>query len=278
MNLRKYMMGNNKDKDVVKYLRKLVDAGITVDCQIVLVRDVNDGKYLESTIRDLSALHPYLRSVAVVPVGLTKFRDKLADITPFDKESALDVVEQVTSLQDELYEKIKTRFIFIADEFYITSGKDFPSYEDYEEFDQLENGIGMCRLFEYEVEKYVSKHKNRKPCCSEVTIVTGVAAYDLIKSISEEIMRNIKIKITVEKIVNNFFGERITVSGLVTGKDIIEQLKNKDCKNIFMPRNMINDNGITLDDMTIEDLKTKLNANVTVCEVDGEAFLNSILV
>ncbi|WP_326909310.1 DUF512 domain-containing protein [Sedimentibacter sp. MB31-C6] len=276
--LRKYMMGNNKDIDILKYLKKLIDAGITVDCQIVLVKGVNDGLQLEKTIKDLSSLHPGLRSVAVVPVGLTKYREKLTKLTPFDYDSALSVVNQVSTLQEELYKKINTRFIFIADEFYLLSKMDFPSYEKYEEFDQLENGIGMCRLFQWEIEKYLDNlSDNSKPILDEVTIVTGVSAYNFLNSLVETIMSKINIKIKVEKIVNNFFGEKITVSGLITGNDIIEQLRNKDCKNIIIPQNMINDNNVMLDDLTIDELKNKLNTEVIICEVNGEALLNLIV-
>lgn len=274
--LRKYMMGNDKDIDILEYLKKLIDAGITVDCQIVLVRDVNDGKQLEKTIKDLSVLHPGLRSVAVVPVGLTKFRDRLTEIRPFDKESATELVNQVTDIQIELNEKIGTRFIFIADEFYITSEVDFPSYDDYEDFDQLENGIGMCRLFKQQVEDLLVEYEGREPIADEVTFVTGRAAYDLMVELSEKIMKIIPVKINVVKIINNFFGEKITVSGLTTGKDIIEQLKDKNYKNIILPRNMINDNNVMLDDLTIEDLEKELNTEVSVCDVDGETLLNLI--
>ncbi len=274
--LRKYMMGNEKDMDIMVYLKKLIDAGITVDCQIVLVRDVNDGQQLNKTIRDLSSLHPGLRSVAVVPVGLTKFRDRLTELRPFDKDSAIGVVEQVTSIQNELYKSMDTRFIFIADEFYINGGMDFPSYEEYEDFDQLENGIGMCRLFKQQVEELLDEYEGRKPVAEEITLVTGVAAYNLIEELAQKIMEKLPLKINVVKIINSFFGERITVSGLTTGKDIIDQLKGKNYKNIIIPNNMINDNNVMLDDLTIEDLEKELNAEIAVCDVDGAALLNLI--
>jgi len=274
--LRKYMMGNDKEINVLEYLKRLIDAGITVDCQIVLVRDVNDGSQLDKTIRDLSSLHPGLRSVAVVPVGLTKFRDRLVELKPFDAESATEVVRKVTALQNELYVKLNTRFIFIADEFYIASKMDFPSYEEYEDFDQLENGIGMCRLFKHQIFDLLDEYKDCEPISDEVTFVTGVAAYELMLETAQEIMKKIPVKINVVKIINNFFGERITVSGLTTGKDIIEQLKNKGYKNIVLPRNMINDNNVMLDDLTVEDLEKELNTEVAICDVDGEALLNLI--
>jgi len=272
--LRKYMMGNNKDIDILKYLKKLIDANITVDCQIVLVRDVNDKEQLTKTINDLSKLHPGLRSVAVVPVGLTKHREKLLELKPFDKESAQEVVAQVTSLQNTLIKKIGTRFIFIADEFYILSGNNFPAYEAYEDFDQLENGIGMCRLFKSQVEEVLKNVKYQKILKDEVTFVTGAAAYELMVELSEMIMSRINVKINVVKIINNFFGDKITVSGLATGKDIIEQLKGKDYINLILPRNMINDNLCMLDDMVIEDLERELNTKVEICDVDGKALIS----
>jgi putative radical SAM enzyme (TIGR03279 family) len=272
--LRKYMMGNKMDMDVLWYLRKFIDAGITVDCQIVLLRNVNDKLHLEKTIRDLSTLSPGLRSVAVVPVGLTKFRDGLTEIVPFDRESAGEVVRQVTSLQNELYEKLGTRFIFIADEFYILSEMDFPGYESYENFNQIENGIGMCKLFEDQIEKLLDKFEECVPEVNEVTFVTGVAAYSLMVKLSKKIMKKIPVKINVVKIINNFFGDRITVSGLITGRDIIRQLKGKNYINIILPGNMINDNKVTLDNFTIEDLEIELSTKVKVCDADGEALLD----
>lgn len=275
--LRKYMMGNDKDMDILEYLKKLIDANITVDCQIVLVRDVNDKDQLTKTINDLSSLHPGLRSVAVVPVGLTKHREKLIELKAFDKESASEVVNQVTKLQKDLLKKIGTRFIFIADEFYILSGNDYPSYEDYEDFDQLENGIGMCRLFKSQVQETLKNINYKEVLNDEVTFVTGVAAYELMVEIAEMIMKEVNVKINVVKIINNYFGDRITVSGLTTGKDILDQLKGKDYKNIIMPRNMINDNLVMLDDMVIEDLEKELNTKVKVCEVDGNALLSLLV-
>lgn len=276
--LRMYMMGNNKEKDILSYLKRLIEAGITVDCQIVLVRDVNDGKHLEKTIRDLSALHPYLRSVAVVPVGLTNHREKLVKLLPFDKESALELVSQVTSIQNDMYKKINTRFIFIADEFYLLSETDFPDYDSYEDFDQLENGIGMCRLLKWEVDDMLDNINEKYTLLrDEITIVTGVCAYDYMVSLTQEIMKKVNVNINVVKIINKFFGERITVSGLTTGKDIIGQLKNKGYKNIVLPNNMINDNLVMLDDLTIDDLKKELNTEVMVCEVNGKAIFDLIV-
>ncbi|MDD2397016.1 MAG: DUF512 domain-containing protein [Tissierellia bacterium] len=275
--LRKYMMGNDKDMDILEYLKKLIDANITVDCQIVLVRDVNDGAQLTKTINDLSSLHPGLRSVAVVPVGLTKHREKLTELKPFDKESAEEVVNQVTKLQKILRRKLGTRFIFIADEFYILSEYDFPSYEEYEDFDQLENGIGMCRLFKNRVEEEIKNCSYNKVLKDEVTFVTGVAAYELMVELADKIMSIINVKINVVKIINNYFGEKITVSGLITGKDIIHQLKGKNYKNLILPNNMINDNSVMLDDMVIEDLERELNTKAEIYDAEAASLLSLIV-
>jgi putative radical SAM enzyme (TIGR03279 family) len=258
-------------------LRKLIEAHITVDCQIVLVRDVNDKEQLNKTINDLSSLYPGLRSVAVVPVGLTKHREKLMELKPFDKESAKDVVKQVTRLQETLLRKLNTRFIFIADEFYILSGYDFPSYEAYEDFDQLENGIGMCRLFKTQVEKAIKDCRYKKVIKDEVTFVTGAAAYELMVEIADKIMSKINVKINVVKIINNFFGDKITVSGLITGKDIIEQLKGKKYKNLILPNNMINDNNVMIDDLEIKDLERELNTKAEICHVGADSLLSLIV-
>ena len=275
--LRKYMMGNDRDMDILEYLRKLIEAHITVDCQIVLVRDVNDKEQLNKTINDLSSLYPGLRSVAVVPVGLTKHREKLMELKPFDKESAKDVVKQVTRLQETLLRKLNTRFIFIADEFYILSGYDFPSYEAYEDFDQLENGIGMCRLFKTQVEKAIKDCRYKKVIKDEVTFVTGAAAYELMVEIADKIMSKINVKINVVKTINNFFGDKITVSGLITGKAIIEQLKGKKYKNLILPNNMINDNNVMIDDLEIKDLERELNTKAEICHVGADSLLSLIV-
>lgn len=275
--LRHHMMGTSNNIDIMPLLEKLIKAKITVDCQIVLLRDVNDKEELDKTIKDLASLYDGIRSLAVVPVGLTKHRDKLIELKPYDEESSTKVVNQITKLQAEFLKKLNTRFVFIADEFYIQSKKDFPSYESYESFEQLENGIGMCRLFKEEVIKSLKNLNDFELLKDEITLVTGYAAYDLLSDLSKLIMEKINIKINVVKITNNFFGEMITVSGLVTGKDIVSQLQEQGYKNIVIPRNMINDNGLLIDDMTIDDLKNELKTDVTVCETDGEELINLII-
>ncbi|HOT22630.1 MAG TPA: DUF512 domain-containing protein, partial [Sedimentibacter sp.] len=154
---------------------------------------------------------------------------------------------------------------------------DFPPYEDYEDFDQLENGIGMCRLFKNRVEEEIKNIRYNKVLKDEVTFVTGVAAYELMVELAEKIMSRINVKINVLRIINNYFGDKITVSGLITGKDIIDQLKGKNYKNLILPRNMINDNHVMLDDMVIEDLERELNTKVEIYDAEDDTLLSLIV-
>lgn len=285
LNIRNEMMGKNDGKDIMLYLKKLSDAEITVDCQIVLCRNINDKDVLNSTIDDLVKLYPNIRSVAVVPVGLTDYREKLYNLEKFDKESSLELISQIEKKQKDLLKQYGTRFVFIADEFYVLSQSEFPIYSDYEEFDQIENGIGLFRLFEREIEDSLknlkkigtSSSQNKNPS-KKFTIVTGVAAYELMLKLVSRISEKTGIKIEVVKIINDCFGKNITVAGLVTGKDIINQLKGKEYENLIIPKVMVEfEDSIFLDDVKIEDLERELNTKVYVCEVNGNKLVNLLV-
>lgn len=274
--LRKKMLGNNKAGNIIEVLRKLSDANITIDCQIVLCRGINDKIELERTIDDLSKMYPAVRSVAIVPVGLTKYRENLVKLEKFDSKSSLELIEQVTKKQQELYKKIGTRFVFASDEFYVLCKKKLPAVNEYEGFNLLENGVGMFRLFEQEIKEALNKISldDFSKEIKEYTVVTGVAAYDFMNQIAKIISNRIGIIINVIAIKNNFFGEDITVAGLITGKDIIDQLKDRKYKNIIIPNSMLKyDENIFLDDITIEKLEDALKTKVYVCEVNGEKFI-----
>ncbi len=287
--LRNELMGKKNGKDVMIYLKRLADNEITVDCQIVLCRGLNDEKVLEKTIEDLSDLYPYVRSVAVVPVGLTDFRENLYKLNKFDYESSLGLIEQVKTIQSKMLNKLTTRFIFIADEFYILSKSEFPNYDEYEDFDQIENGIGLYRLLEREVDEALKEVSHRNSTCLDdlkkldngtktFTIVTGVAAYEIMKELSEKISAVTGIKINTVKIINECFGENITVSGLITGKDIIKQLEDKGFSNLIIPKVMVeHEEEIFLDDTKIEEIENKLNTKVYVCNVNGKEFVDLLL-
>lgn len=278
LNLRNEMMGKKDGKDVMVYLKKLADGGITVDCQIVLCRDINDKEVLNNTIDDLISLYPNVRSVAVVPVGLTDYRDKLYKLNKFDKESSLELIKQVVKKQKELLKKHGTRFVFIADEFYVLSESEFPAFEEYEDFDQIENGIGLFRLLEQEIEDSLSNISTINCANKKFTIVTGVAAYGIMCELSNKISKKTGIEISVVKIINECFGKNITVAGLVTGKDIINQLKGKGYENLIIPKVMVEfEDNIFLDDIKIEDLERELDTKVYVCEVDGIKLVDLLL-
>ncbi len=278
LNLRNKMMGKKDGKDVMVYLKKLADGGITVDCQIVLCKDINDKEVLNNTIDDLINLYPSVRSVAVVPVGLTDYREKLYKLNKFDKESSLELINQVIKKQNELLEKHGTRFVFIADEFYVLSESEFPTYDSYEDFDQIENGIGLFRLLEREIDDSLNNIKKIENINKRFTIVTGAAAYDIMCELSNKISKKTGIEINVVKIINECFGKNITVAGLVTGKDIINQLKCKGYENLIIPKVMVEfEDNIFLDDIKIEDLERELDTKVYVCEVNGKKLVDLLL-
>lgn len=284
LNVRNEMMGKNDGKDIMLYLKKLSDAEITVDCQIVLCRNINDKEVLNNTVNDLISLYPNVRSVAVVPVGLTDYRERLYNLEKFDRESSLELINQVEKKQKDLLKLYGTRFVFIADEFYVLSEGEFPPYNDYEDFDQIENGIGLFRLFEQEIEDSLRNFKKLKSSKTGIvhskkfTVVTGAGAYGIMSELTDKISEKTGIEIEVVKIINECFGKNITVAGLVTGNDIINQLKGKGYENLVIPKVMVEfEDSIFLDDVKIEDLERELSTKVYVCEVDGKKFVDLLL-
>lgn len=279
--LRKKMMHNKRAGEVLGYLKKLADAGIALCCQIVLCKGLNDGEELDRSLHDLIALYPALQSVAVVPAGLTQFRDKLYPLEPFTAEESAAVIKQINAYGDWCKKEFGTRLIFPSDEFYINAGSAMPSDEYYEDYSQIENGVGMLTdmrsAVEYELED-VSPYSDYKR--RTVSIVTGYAAYDHIRSLAELIERKFDgVKVNVWRIKNNFFGELITVSGLLTGKDMSEQLYGLELgEEIFIPSSCLRAEGdVFLDDMSPEELGSKLGVKVTATDSDAVDFISKIL-
>ena len=277
--LRIKMLGNRFAGNIMENMTKLAKAEITMNGQIVLVKNMNDKENLEKTIDYLKTLHPYLNSVAIVPIGVTKYRENLYPVEIFDKESSISVINQVHRLQKALLKELGTRFVFLSDEFYMMAGYEMPEENTYEGFVQLENGVGLTKKLEIEFLESINAIKNKK-VNRQISIATGTSAFNFISEISEKLCKVVQgLQVKVYKIKNEFFGETITVSGLITGSDIINQLKDQDLGDILLiPRSMMKaDEDIFLDNITIKDLEKALNVEVQISEIDGKSFVKNVV-
>ena len=275
--LRAHMMKNKNAGSVLKIIDRFNEAGIDINCQLVLVPEVNDGEELERSLSDLTKLSN-VKCIAAVPVGLTGYRENLPEITPYDSARAKQTLEILDKYNDECLEKYGERRVYGADEFYILAGLPFPDAEFYGDFLQLENGVGLCSLLISEVNEALefTEFSGNAPKCA---IATGEAAYPLIKSLIEKIGEKHSINCEVYPIKNEFFGGKITVSGLVTGTDIIKQLSGKDLGGrLLIPSSMLrHENDKFLDDITVERLGKELNVKVDAVNNIGQDFLNAVL-
>lgn len=295
--LRCKMLNNRFAGDVLAYVRRLCDAEITMNGQIVLCKGVNDGDELERSISDLTSYLPYLESVSVVPVGLTAYREGLFQLEPFTKEDACVVLECIHRWQEKTYKEYGTHFVHASDEWYILAGEELPEEERYDGYLQLENGVGMLRLmfeeFQEAMSELADKEKSRSTVTGttitenaqgadseELSLVTGKLAYPYIKQMAETMMQHFPhLQIHVYAITNEFFGELITVSGLLTGQDIIRQLKGKELgKRILLPQNVLRSGeDYFLDDITLSDMEKALQVKVDIVKSSGHDFVNAIL-
>jgi len=281
--LRVKMMHNKRAGEVLSYMKKLADAGISLCGQIVLCKGINDGEELERSMRDLSALFPAMQSVSIVPAGLTRYREKLYPLECFSKEESAQVIEQVDRFARELEANIGSRMFFCSDEFYLKAELPLPEEDYYEGYPQIENGVGMITSLVTEfrgeldyLDEYLASYKAPR----RVSIATGAAAYDTIKQMAIELEARIEgLQVDVYKIINHFFGETITVSGLLTGKDIAEQLDGKELGELLLfPGNALRaGEDIFLDDMTPDELSRSLNVAVAPSRNSGEGFICDVL-
>ncbi len=277
--LRCKMLHNRFAGDVMDKVRRLKEAGIMMNGQIVLCRGVNDGEELDRSIRDLVTLMPELQSVSVVPVGLTRYRDGLYPLEPFTKEDACKVLDLIHSWQEKLLKEYGTHFIHAGDEWYILAERPIPEETTYDGYLQLENGVGMVRLLKEEVDAYLKKlpGDDRK---RRVTIATGeLAAPYLREHVASIRGKYPNVEVQVITVKNEFFGGKITVAGLLTGQDLVNQLKGKDLgEELLLTTNMLkSDEPVFLDDMTVEQLQTALQIKVSIVESSGNDFVNCIL-
>ena len=277
--LRCKMLHNRFAGDVLKKLQKLYDAGITMNGQIVLCKGVNDGKELDDSIRKMSAYAPVLQSVSVVPVGLTKFREGLYPMEQFQKEDALEVLDIIHSWQKKMMDQYGIHFIHASDEWYILAGKDLPLEESYDGYLQLENGVGMLRLLGEEVKEAVAGRTGDDRRIKAVS-ATGALAAPFIKKYMEMIHEKFpNVEVDVISIRNEFFGETITVSGLITGQDLIRQLSGRDLgEKLLLPCNMLkNEEDVFLDDISVEELSRKLNVEIVIVDEGGSDLVSAVL-
>lgn len=277
--VRKMMLNNRNADKIMDFLRYLAEHEININAQIVLCPNINDGKILDQTIKDLSDLYPYVQCIAIVPVGLGKYREGLYKIEPFNKNTANEAINQVEEWQRKLKKKYGSNLVYIADEVYIVAEREIPSYETYEEFPQLEDGIGMIAKFQREFDSKYLRLRERE-INKTVSIATGKSAYKLIRGLADKLEIKFKgLKINVYQIENNFFGPLITVSGLITGGDIIEQLKDKDLGKYLLINysTLKDDEDVFLDNTTLEEVKKALNIKIKITDGTGEDFINKII-
>jgi putative radical SAM enzyme (TIGR03279 family) len=290
--LRNKMLHNRFAGERLKYLDALYQGRIEMNGQIVLCKNVNDGSELEQTIQDLSRYLPFMRSVSVVPAGITKYRKGLYPLELYNKQEAGAVIDMIERRQQEFYDRYGLHFIHASDEWYITAERNFPEEERYDGYIQLENGVGMMRIFidEFQTElekvkKSIKRNKIHNNLSKTLTIATGELTYPTIKDFAAQIMEVFPlIKIKVCCIRNDFFGETITVSGLITGQDLVKQLQETKDKGEYLgevlriPSNMLRTGEqVFLDDMTVCDVEHKLGMKVTAVESGGKEFINSVI-
>ncbi|NJD04481.1 MAG: DUF512 domain-containing protein [Ruminiclostridium sp.] len=284
--LRKFMLGNRFGGAVLAKMRKLAEGGISMNTQIVLCRGINDGDELDRTISELSGLYPGMSSISVVPVGLTRWRKGLHSLRAYDKDSSAEVVHQVEKWQKKLLEEKESRIAYIADEFYIMSEIELPGYSEYEDFPQLENGVGLVAVLKNEFDEYLESFGSGEPAGRyngverHISIATGVSVYKYIKEMTDRLEKRYnKLNVTVYPIKNDFFGENVTVTGLLTGRDIAAQLKEASMgQELLISRSMLKaGEEIFLDDFTLKNLSDSLGVTVTVVENTGEDFINKVL-
>ncbi len=279
--LRCQMMHNKKAGDTLGYLDMLAKGGIEINAQIVLCRNINDGKELERTLADLAKLYPQLGSVAVVPSGLTKFRGNLYPLISFDKESATNVINTVERINSIYSEKLGKNLFFCSDEFYLTAERELPCDEYYEEYSQIENGVGMLRSFECEVDAFLKTLSlDERNIERNISIATGVSAYDFICKMIAKIQNECKkVNCNIYKIENDFFGKTITVSGLITGVDLLKELKEKELgEELLISKSMLRSEGdLFLCGTSLEELANKLGVYVTPVSQDGACFVEAVL-
>ena len=282
--LRCMMLNNRFAGQALEQVKKLYDAGITMNGQIVLCKGINDGAELMRSISDLTAYLPHLESVSVVPVGLSRYRDGLYPLEPFHKEDAREVLQCIHEWQNKIYPEYGLHFVHASDEWYVLAEEELPEAERYDGYLQLENGVGMLRLlldeFDEAMAQLNEENVKYESCSGEMSVVTGRLAYPYMLDLARQMMaRFSNLNIHVYAITNDFFGEQITVSGLLTGRDIIHQLQGKKLGDrVLLPQNVLRSGeDYFLDDVTVEEMENALQVKVDIVKSSGHDFVHTVL-
>lgn len=282
--VRKMMLNNKFAGKVLKYMDDLYKNNIHMNAQIVLCKGINDGDILKKTIEDLSKYFPVLMSICIVPVGLSKNRDGLYPLELLTKDDAKDVIDIANYYSSKFRKKYKKSFVYLADEFYLKANMDIPKYESYDDFDQLEDGVGLVAVFDKEFNTSLSRIKENTEISRTITVITGKITEEYIKDKVNRLKCYYPdLNVNVVAPINDYFGENITVTGLVTGQDIINELK-KDYiqKNISLGEYLVipsimlkEDSEVFLDDTTLTDLKDSLNIKIVVSDGSAKGFIKA---
>lgn len=292
--LRCMMLNNRFAGDALKKMRRLYEAGIEMNGQIVLCKGVNDKAELERSIRELTEYIPHMRSVSVVPAGLTKYRDELYPLEMFTKQDAREVLQTIHRWQELCMERYGTHFIHASDEWYLLADRDLPPQENYDGYLQLENGVGMLRLLTEEFKEAMeAEDPCERPaggaaeravkadqCPGLISIATGMLAAPFITKLTQQFMQRYShTQIQVYAVRNDFFGEQITVAGLLTGQDLANQLRDKDLGScLLLPCSLLRSGEeVFLDDMTLQELKKALQVKIVIVNSNGQDLFDALL-
>jgi len=276
--VRSQLMRNPQAGKLPEIFRRFAEAGIVVHAQIVLIPEHNDGDVLRETIERLGELYPSVQSIAVVPVGLTRYREKLTPLRGFTADEARQILDQAETWQKNFFTLTGRHLVYFSDEFYVLAGKEFPEFAIYDDFPQLENGVGMARKFISEIEagwdQLPGEVSERR-----LHLITGAAAQGLFVQWGNRLMNRMKgLRLTVHNIRNDFFGLSVTAAGLLTAEDIARQLGDLQGEEFLIPRTMLKaDEDIFLDDLSVEWLEQRVNGKASIVENDGLAFLEHVI-
>ncbi|MBR6744852.1 MAG: DUF512 domain-containing protein [Clostridia bacterium] len=280
--LRVFMLKNPKAASSLAYMQRFAEAGTEMNCQIVLCRGVNDGAELERTMHDLACMHPAVIHVSIVPAGMTRFREenKLYPLTPFSEQEARDVIRKVEAFAEQCLRHYGTRIFYVGDEFYQQAGLPIPDAQYYEDFHAIEDGVGMIASMKQEFEDALADAEPDEALTREISVATGKAAYGFLCGLAEKFREKYpNVKIHIYEIENRYFGETVTVAGLLTGRDLKEQLLGKPLgETLYISSNMLRyEEDLFLCGMHIDELSEALGAEIRTCPSDGYEFFDRLL-